>query len=180
MKLRPIQKDDYIVHKIPHNYDKNADCPKFKKFLEKSVPYPQERQKLQEYVGYGLMKWTKKHEKALLLLGPTNTGKTVFLRTIEELFGEEGIANFSLQELCDEKYNKAELKDKYVNIRHDLSDKDVQDVQFFKEIVSGNSIKAREIYESPIEFRPMAKLMFSANHFPTPQKDKVGNEYLNR
>lgn len=148
MKLRPIQKDDYIVHKIPHNYNKNANCPKFKGFLEKSVPDPKERKKLQEYVGYGLMKWTKKHEKALLLLGPTNTGKSVFLHTIEKLFGEEAVSNQSLQDLCDEKYSLAELKNKYVNIRHDLSDKDVQDVQFFKEITSGNPVKAREIYQS--------------------------------
>lgn len=64
---------------------------------------------LQEYVGSALDDSGVRFQKMLFLLGPTDTGKSVFLEVIERLFGEQHTASQSIQYLANQRWGVTKL-----------------------------------------------------------------------
>jgi putative DNA primase/helicase len=81
------------------------------------------------------------------------------------------VSHVSLTELNEDKYSKAELFGKLGNTCGDLESHKILDTSAFKQIVSGDSIRAQRKYQNPFYFRNYDKLIFSSNHIP-----KVANE----
>lgn len=160
---RNLHPQDHAIWRFPVEYDPEATCPDFNRILEDWVPDPVERAKLQEYVGYALDDSSAKFEKMLLLLGPTDTGKTVFLDVVEALFGEDNVANQSIQYLANQRWGVDKVVGKPVNIRHDLDSRLIKRTSVVKELASGNPMKAERKSGDPYEARPTAKHFFSAN-----------------
>lgn len=82
----------YNQNKITNcDYDPDAECPEFMAMLERLLPNQDDRKELQKAFGLCLAKEQLPAKKVvLLLIGPTNTGKSTFLNTIVELLGEYG------------------------------------------------------------------------------------------
>lgn len=165
-QCRPLQPDDRATWQMPGQYDPNAECPIFEQKLEEWVSSDREREKLQEFVGYALDDSTTKFEKMLLLLGPTDSGKTVFLDVVEALFGEANVAHQSIQYIANQRWGIDKVAGKPVNIRHDLDARSVNRPGVVKELASGNPMKAEKKGGDPYEVRPIAKHLFSANRVP--------------
>jgi len=179
-ELTEIQREDYLTSKIPVEYDLEATAPeKFLDFLEEVTRSQEDMKKLQEFVGYCLMTDTAKYEKALMILGPTDSGKSVFLDVIREVLGPDNIAQQSLQDLTNgKKWGLANLVGKIANIDHDLDPEAIEDIGTVKKITSGNPITVEPKWEQPYDYTPTAKHMFSANR--TPSRDKEDEAFYNR
>jgi len=175
--LRDLQPEDRALWQLPVKYDESAECPRFERFLQEAVPQREEREKLQEYVGYALCSSTK-YEKMLLLLGSTDTGKTVFLDTIEHLIGSDNTASVSIQYLSNEKWGVAELEGKPVNIDHDLNQTVIKYPGTVKKLASGNPMKAERKKQQPFKLTPTSKHFFSANQ--TPERNAEDAAFYNR
>lgn len=131
------------------------------------------RRLLEECIGYGLYR-RNELSKAFILTGEKANGKSTFLDSLLNLYGDENISTLDISEL-DERFSVAELSGKLVNIGDDISDEFLagRSIATFKKIVSGNSIKAEYKGEDVFFFKPYCKLFFSANEIPR-MKDKTG------
>lgn len=182
-ELREIEKEDHIINKLPVKYDPKVDVPKlWRQYLKDSVPNSEQIKKLQEFAGYCLRHWAADYEKALMLLGPTDTGKSVFLDVMNVLLGGDhqsnNVANESLKDLADSRWSVAQLQGKIANIRHDLDPASIENVGKVKELTGGKPMTAERKREQKFELEPKAKHLFSANRVPDTSKDD--DAYYNR
>ena len=162
--LEDHSSDLHFRRRFPVQYDPDADCPRFKQFLDEVV-YDDDRAKLQEFVGYCLHYWGMPFNRALMLTGPTHSGKSTFLNVVAALLGEDNVARQSLQDLSN-RFGPAELYGKYANIRADLDTDTVENIGLFKELAAGDRIRAEEKYEHPFRFQVTQKQLYAANEVP--------------
>jgi len=161
----------HFLSRLGCEFHPDADAPRFQAFLHEVVPNDTERQKLQEYAGYTLMHWALPHHKALFLVGPTASGKSTFLDTINAMLGEGTVSSLTPQQLTGERFAGAELYGKWANIRNDIPAETVQNTGEFKEITAGDQIKAEHKRKDPFWFEPTAKHLYAANELPSTETD---------
>ncbi len=82
--------------------DRDADAPKFQRFIEEIMPDADTRSVLQNMAGYCLMNTCCFH-KIFVLVGDSCTGKSAFLKILSELLGRENVSTLGLDELDIEK-----------------------------------------------------------------------------
>jgi len=105
-------------------------------------------------------------KKSFVFYGPPNSGKSIFLRLMNELVGSSNVSNVTLPNLNDERY-LYQLKDKRLNISNELPSSPMKDLGMFKMLTSGNdTITFRRMRENPTSEICRAKLLFGSNHFP--------------
>jgi len=169
---RPEHSPDFrFLSRLGCEYDPDASAPKFNAFLKQVVPSGSDRKKLQEYAGYTLMHWGLPYHKALFLVGPTASGKSTFLDTINAMLGVETVASLTPQQLTGERFSGAELFEKWANIRNDIPAATVENTGMFKEIIGGDPMKAERKRKDPFMFEPTAKHLFAANELPSTESD---------
>ena len=155
-----------FLSRLGCDFDPGATAPEWHSFLDDVVPGESERKKLQEFVGYALHHWSLPFHKALFLVGPTASGKSTFLDTVNELLGEGTVASLTPQQLTGERFGPAELFGKWANIRNDIPKSTVKNTGMFKELIAGDPMKAEKKNKDPFFFNPTAKHLFSANQLP--------------
>lgn len=175
-ELRDLRPEDRCLWRLPVDYDPDADCPRFREFLGDVCP-GEDIPQLQEFVGYTLHHWDVPHKKALMLFGPTDAGKSVFLDVIRALFGDT-VASQSIQYLTNERWGAARLVGSPVNIRHDLDTGVIENQGKAKELIAGNAIDAERKNKPLFTFEPTTKHIFSANR--APQRDTDDDSFWNR
>jgi len=104
-------------------------------------------------------------EKAAMLVGSGQNGKSVFLDVVEQFLGEYNVSHRSLQAFED-KFAANQLEGKMANIHPDMGDESVKDMSTFKKLTGRDTMTADVKYESPIVFENFATLMFAANEMP--------------
>jgi putative DNA primase/helicase len=179
-ELTDIERGDYLSSKMPVEYNGGIGTPdKFMEFLEEVTRSQEDMKKLQEFVGYCFMTNNAKFGKALMILGPTDSGKSVFLDVVRELLGAENIAQESLQNLTNNRqWGLANLVGKIANIDHDLDPEAIEDIGTVKKITEGKPISVERKHEQPFDLEPTAKHMYSANK--TPEREKEDDAFYNR
>ena len=153
-----------MLNGLPIKFDPSAKCPKIMQFLSQ-VLRPHDVFTFMQFIGYCLIK-SSKYEKALILLGKGDNGKSIILKLIAAFLGSENCSHASLKELCGDKFAKAELFGKMANTCADLETYKILDTSAFKQLVSGDDIRAQKKHQDPFYFRNHAKLIFSSNHTP--------------
>lgn len=183
LEMHRMYPDDFFLWRLPTIYlppeEPAGQCPRWAAFLEETIPDEDQRKTIQEYVGYMLMHWAKPHHKVLFIVGPTRSGKSTIVNVLEALFGDVN-TSVSPQQAADNEYYAESLRNKWTNMRNDISAKDLRDPAMWKAIVAGDTVKARAIYDSPTDFQVLAKAMYTANELPmaTSDDDAVLERYL--
>jgi putative DNA primase/helicase len=160
-----------FLSRLGCEFDPDAECPRWKAFLQSSVSSEVDRMKLQEFAGYCLHHWDLPYHKSLFLVGPTASGKSTFLDTINAMLGDDTVASLTPQQLTTERFAPAELYGKWANIRNDIPKSTVENTGMFKELIAGDPMKAEEKNKDPFFFNPTAKHLFSANQLPEMEVD---------
>lgn len=109
-----------------------------------------------EYVG----------EKAAMLVGGGQNGKSVFLDLVEQFLGDYNVSHRALQDFDDNQFAANQLEGKMANIHPDMGDESVTDMSTFKKLTGRDTMTADVKYEAPITFENFATLMFAANEMP--------------
>jgi putative DNA primase/helicase len=104
--------------------------------------------------------------RALMLTGPTQSGKSTFLDVVAALLGADNVARESLQQLANNRFSPAELDGKFVNIRSDLDSSIVRNTGRFKELAAGDAIRAERKNQDPFRFRVTQKQLYATNQVP--------------
>jgi putative DNA primase/helicase len=171
-KLLPHRKEDLITILVHIEYDPNASCNLWMRFLDRVtggnielVSY------LQRVVGYSLTGDTRS-QTMFFLYGLGSNGKSTFITTIRKLTGGYGTkANTSLFMAKDRNSggpseDLANLQGKRFVMASEIEDGRRLAVVLIKEMTGGEAIRADRKYEHEIEFQPVHKIWLIGNHKP--------------
>lgn len=174
LQLREFRAGDFLTYQLGFNYDQNATCPLFDKYLDEVLPEKELQEIIAEFFGYVFTKGLKL-EKALLLYGSGANGKSVLFDVMNALLGRENISNFSMCHLLEE-HNRALIQNKLLNYGSEINASKTKDE--FKQLVSTEPIQARLKYGNSFTMENYAKLAFNCNELP---KDiEQNNAYFRR
>jgi len=118
-----------------------------------------------EIIGYCLYP-AYPFNKAFMLVGDGNNGKSKFLELVKKTVGEGNATGQSLQDLCLYRFAQAELYHKLANIFADIPNKPIGYAGWFKILTGEDSASAPRKFKSSLYFKNYAKLLFSANELP--------------
>ena len=165
MELLDHDRTYLSLRKVAANYDPNADCPVFKKFVETTLD-ENDRVVVQQMLGFCLLN-IYRYRRAFVYVGPTHTGKTSLMNAIIAFLGGENTVSISLQSLCDTtSYDTHELMGAMANVFDELESDDVKRYGRLKQLTGDSRVRAREIYGKPFDFWNKAKLVFACNELP--------------
>jgi putative DNA primase/helicase len=156
------------IIQLPVAWDPSAECWEIQSFLGTVFPDQDDDSCLHflfEWLGYLLIPDTR-FQRALMLEGPRDTGKSTLLRVMEAMLGLDNVAHRTLQSLSDDRFAAADLYGRLANICADLDAKAVQSSGKFKMLVAGDRMTVERKYGQPFNCRPHARLVFSANEAP--------------
>lgn len=163
---------------INANYLSNSkiDGSCFQEFIKKITDGDLELERLiKQVIGYLLSNYNNA-KTAFLLYGVPNSGKSILLKIINYICGDDNVSNIEFQYLSDKRYT-ASLFGKLLNISYELGETEITDTAIFKSLVSeSDKVSARALYGQPFSFYNKAKLLFAANNLPN-IKTKSINEY---
>ena len=160
-RLREFDPKDFLTNQLPFDYDPDAKCPKFDRFITKVLPDESCRMVLQEFSGYIFSNLNL--EKMLIITGSGSNGKSVFFNIICALVGEENTLNYSVG-LFNKEYNRAKLLGKLLNFSSEKGD-DLQP-DTLKTLISREPIQAREPYGKSFNMIIPTKFIMNANELP--------------
>lgn len=164
--------DTFTTNLLPYDYDELAQCPLWLKYLDDVFMGDQDKIMFaQEAIGYVFLKQIP--TPALFFLkGTGSNGKSVFINTITNLFGEENVASISLGSFSKEYYTLG-LFGKMANISGEAPNKFLS-TDVVKAIVSGDWVQGRDPYKRPTKFRPYAKHFIAMNEEPATDDNSYG------
>lgn len=100
--LRPSTPRYFSTWSLPFDYDENAECPNWLKFLNTVFEGDPESVRLvQQWFGYCISGRTDL-EKILLIVGPTRSGKGTIAEVLEAMIGSRNYESFTLKSLSGE------------------------------------------------------------------------------
>lgn len=157
--------DIFTTNLLPYDFDPDAKCIRFLKYLNEVFLGDKETiDFIQESIGYAFYKSIPK-PAIFFLIGSGSNGKSVFIDTITNLFGEENASSISLNSLANE-YYILELFGKMINISSETPHKKQINTDKVKAAVAGDWITGREPYKQPKKFKPFAKHYLAMNEIP--------------
>jgi len=164
-KLLPHDKRYYSRVQIPIEYDSDADCPRFKRFLEEIfLDDPGKALAVQDFAGYCLYPKIFIHS-CLFFMGVGWNGKSVLINTLIKIIGKENTSAVELSQFSN-KFFIGVLRNKLLNVSTEVKTKSPVDDSTFKSLVAGDLILGDVKHEDPISFRPICKYIFSMNDIP--------------
>jgi putative DNA primase/helicase len=169
-ELRPHRREDFITKLAPVDYDSEAECPKFMRFLAQITDGDEELQGfIQRAIGYGLTGDTS--EQVLFIpYGTGANGKTTLLNLVQDMLGDS-----SLQTPTDTFVRKRErmatndlarLRGARFVVATEVAEDGRLDEVMVKQITGGDMISARMLYREFFDFRPQCKVFLVTNYKP--------------
>lgn len=171
-ELRPHLREDMLTRLVPINYNPEADCPNWTKFLNTITGgNPELMLYLKRVAGYVLTGSSQEHA-IFILHGEGQNGKSTFVNALERITGEYAAAVDSRSLLNNKNAGSGINNDlarlQGVRLAH-ASEPDMGkllDEALLKKLSSGEKVTARFLHKEFFEFTPEFKLMLSANHMP--------------
>jgi len=163
--LRNLEPEDYALNRLPVAYDPAADPETWYGFVGDVVETSM-IQTLQEYVGHCLHR-ENLFERALLLVGGGENGKSTFLNTVEAVLGDDNTTSVSPFDFGD-KPSLARIHGSLANISVELEGGSLRgkNLANFKKLTGGDSIQAKRLYQGPYNFTYDGGMLFATNEVP--------------
>lgn len=160
--MRCFSPHDFLTHQLDFEYNEDAINYLWLDFLNTVLPDKDTQKTLQQSLGY-LLTRDLKLEKAIFLYGTGSNGKSVIFEVLHGLLNSDMFTNYSLESLTHSSgYHRAGLNNKLINYGTDISMKKIEH-GLFKQLVSGEPIEVRQIYQEPFIMKNYAKLIFNLN-----------------
>jgi len=152
---------------LPYDYDPEAKCPIFRKWLEGVMLRDETLIRiLQEFMGYVVRGGDYKYHKALWLSGKGRNGKSTFIDLLKALIGPNNFTTVSIKALVGDKFAGAELDGKIANFSEETSPQELKDSGPFKNLTGDGELHVQKKFGDPYTLRNRAKLIMSYNEIP--------------
>lgn len=176
-ELHPHDPEVRSTIQFPVDWDPDATCPRFEKFLDESMS--QDYVDLAwEVVGYAMYSGNPL-QVAFMFVGNGQNGKSTLIHAIEDMLGgRRNVSSETLSRLSSNTFSAAGLFGKIANIAGDIDATYQESTALFKSISASDTIAAEHKYRDAFEFKPWAVNIFSANKIPG--SADVSEGYLRR
>ena len=154
----------FFTETLSYNYDKDAECPIFVKFLYDVFSGDEELVKITfEIFAYCLFGGKPHAEISFVPFSTGRSGKSTWLDTLRLLLGAKNISAVSMTEI-NEKFERIKLHTALANIIDESPEKVEPSV--FKNLVGGGIISACHKFKDSIDMRVKCRFFFSCNEMP--------------
>ena len=175
LEFHPHDPEDFITKVSPINYDADAICPRWNRFIDEIMQGNTAVSRyLQKAIGYTMIGDTSL-ECLFVMYGPTTrNGKTTTIETILRVMGEYGCsakpdllaANFRGPSSGGPSEDVARLAGaRFVGIS-EMEQKLTINASLTKQLTGNSSITARFLNQNSFDFRMQAKIFIDTNHLP--------------
>ena len=162
----------HLTRLIDIDYDPSARAERWERFLEEVMPgMPDMPGFLQRLVGYGITGEISEHAMAIHY-GKGRNGKSVFLDTLRNIFGPiSAVADWSSFErkaggAGAARPDLVRLRGARLVTVNEGDSRSTMDEAQIKRMVAGDTITARGLYQSEIEYKPQFLLQMATNAKP--------------
>ena len=161
--------DFFSTFRLNYEYDPEATCPRFMKYLEEVQPNEENREMLQRIAGLLLIPDTT-YNVAFFLVGQAGTGKSVFVNVLEALVGSENCCCVPLANFAS-RFDNVGLTEALANIVGDMpvtpeSGRMADMEGVFKKVTSGETLFVQRKYMNGREAKVTARCVFATNGMP--------------
>jgi P4 family phage/plasmid primase-like protien len=164
---------------IPHDYKKPScdweDTKLYKYFKEKCLLDDKNIDMIRKYMAY-CVTLSYGLKTFMILLGPSNTGKSVLIRFMQNMVGISNTSALSIHEL-NMRFYPAQLYNRLLNACADNSSLPLSAIENLKKITGGDQIMHEKKGKEPFFFTPFSKLIFSFNQMPLQLEEKSNAFY---
>lgn len=151
---------------LPYEYDPKATAPNFDKFLDEVTLGRNElKQVLLEFAGYSLSGDECWEQKAMLLVGEGQNGKSKFVQILRALAGKDSVSALTLTDL-DKETHRYLLEKSLFNVAEETPRTGFLDSSIFKNLVGGGEVSVKQLYKQPYNIRNKSKFWFLCNELP--------------
>lgn len=169
-KLLKHKKSDYITKLSPVVYDRRATAPRWEVFLEEIFAGDKALIGfIKRALGYTLTGDTREHV-LFFCYGQGRNGKSTLFETWRTLMNDYSVqADFStFQSTRNDgpRHDLARMRGARMVAAIEARGDRSFDETVLKQMTGGDTVTARNLYESSFEFRPQFKLWLAANHLP--------------
>jgi len=105
-------------------------------------------------------------EKAAMLLGSGENGKSVFITAVQRFLGRENVSHRELHDFSEQRFAANQLQGKLANLAADMGDERLEDMSMFRKLTGGDTLHADVKFESPLQFQNHASMVFAVNEMP--------------
>ena len=167
--VRPLSPDLFALKRRDYDFQPDATCPRFRKYLDEVLPDPEQQEHLQMMTGLMLVP-DMSYNVVFVIYGEGGTGKSVFLACLEALVGKESCCSVAPARLA-ERFDLAATVGKLVDIVPDMAvmsanrkSADLEGV--IKAMTSGDIMRVEEKYKPVRCVHPTARLVMATNTLP--------------
>jgi len=166
-ELTDYDKKFLTTIKFPINFDHKARCPKFINFLKECL-YPNSQaivtviEEMANILSFNRLNL----EVSAMWIGGGANGKSTCLKIIEGYVGKKNCAHVSIHAMQNQRFAISQLDGKSANIYADISNRELNNLGVFKQVVSGETIPAEKKNKDPFDLNSFSKHFFSANEMP--------------
>ncbi|MDQ3302484.1 MAG: phage/plasmid primase, P4 family [Actinomycetota bacterium] len=163
---------DLITRLAPVEYDPEADCPRFTRFLKETLVDEAVISFIKRYSGYTLTGITRERVFAILY-GFGKNGKTTLIELLQDVMGDYA-TNTDTETILAKKYqgvgnDVAALKGaRFVSAAEVERGRRLAESKI-KQLTGSDTVTARFLFGEPFNFRPQFKLWLSTNNKPVVQ-----------
>ena len=177
--LRDLKPTDYALSQLDVEYQPDADNTTWYNFIGDTVE-TSKIQTLQEYIGHCLHR-ENLFERALLLVGSGENGKSTFLNAIERFLGEDNTTSVSPFDFGN-KPALAQMEGKLANMSVELDGNALKgkSLSNFKKLTGGDTLQAKRLYQDPFDFQYDGGMLFATNEVPTVTVDDDDTAFWRR
>jgi len=157
----------FTTSKLPYDYDPEATCPRFEKFLGEVMGGDIEYIELiEDLLGY-LFVLGNPFQMFVLLLGSGANGKSTFLRLMEWVIDPSTVCHVPLARFGD-RFSLYEMIGKRLNtVSETITAIDSEAEARLKELTGGDTVGAEiKHVQAHINFVPTAKIVIATNQMP--------------
>lgn len=165
----PHLRDRYATRIFNASYRPEAKCPNWTAFMEAVIPDAAVRAYVQRACGYSLL--GDADQRALFLVwGPSGTGKSQFLETLQHLYGTYGMtASVGTFMAATNKGPTADvhrLRGKRFVATSETADNLRFDEETVKRLTGRDTMATRALYQEEQEWTPECSIWIATNHKP--------------
>lgn len=180
-ELLPFDPQSFNMHKIAADYDPAALCPDWLAFIESSLPEQDQRDLLQEMLGYLLSGRTDLH-KIFGLWGLKRTGKSTIGKVVEAILGGRSVTSTTYQSVIGPFGLASHAESSVIIINEARTTKENKAaVDLFKAISGEDSVDVNVKNKSAYSARLSARLVMLANDTPNAmdESDAYASRFMN-
>lgn len=173
--VEKIIPEDFEIHAFDFKFIPNAEwkkAPNFCAYVKKSLQVDltdaktlsKKRKLLSEILAYAVSE-VYGAKKMILLLGPSNSGKTVLLNLLRAVAGSRGYTPLSLCDMAD-RFRAAALADVPLVLNDEIGAQGLKNLDILKKVVSGEPVILEKKGQQPEACTIHVKPIFATNVLP--------------